>query len=286
MKIVENDTSIGVGSSPKPSPEEPNFLGLYQKCLNCQDYGVTCNGPKLAALGDIMVVREFHRAIKAARGITLKDIAKAAPSISEYTVQDYFSHSVKDFKWTTVGVIDNALTAICGNRVGQPLLDRPCPASSTEIATQMDDLRNELKRAKEECERLRTKNTQKDEQYIEQMAIQRKTHSETLSSKERSITYLRNQAERLQKDVDTEREQSADFLKRIDEKNTVIDEQQKEIAELNKTILEITRENDRDRRQANMQKSFLVLLFVITLVALTCYLVWDLMHPGVGLFRW
>ena len=33
-------------------------------------------------------------------------------------------------------------------------------------------------------------------------------------------------------------------------------------------------------------ESFIVLLFVITLVALTCYLVWDLMHPGVGLFQW
>ena len=286
MKMIENDTFIEFGSSPKPSVEEPNFLGLYQKCLKCQDYGVTCNGPKLAALGDIMVVREFHRAIKTARGITLKDIAKAAPSISEYTVQDYFSHSVKDFKWTTVGVIDNALTAICGNRVGQPLLDRPCPASSTEIATQMDDLRNELEKAKKECERLRAKNTQKDEQYIEQMAFQRKNHSEMLESKERSITYLRTQEERLQKDVDEERLQSADYLKRIDDKNSVIDDQQKEIAELNKVILDITRENEQERRRANIQKSFIVLLFVLTLVALTCYFVWDLMHPGVGLFQW
>ena len=286
MKIIENDTSIGVGLSPKPLSEEPNFLGLYQKCLNCQDYGVTCNGPKLAALGDIMVVREFHRAIKAARGITLKDIAAAAPTISEYTVNDYFSHSVKDFKWTTVGVIDNALTAICGNRVGQPLLDNPCPASSSEIISQMDDLRDQLEAANLECERLRTKITRKDEQYIEQMAIQRKTHTETLESKERSITYLRGQAERLQKDVDEERSQAADFLKRIDEKNTIIDDQQKVISELNQTILDITRENAIERRQANLQKSFIVLLLVITLVALTCYMVWDIMHPTVGLLQW
>lgn len=293
MKIIEKDTSGGFGQSPNPLAEEQNptaeetkHIGLYQKCLNCQDYGVTCNGPKLAALGDIMVVREFHRAIKAARKITLKDIAAAAPTISEYTVNDYFSHSVKDFKWTTVGVIDNALTAICGNRVGQPLLDNPCPASSSEIISQMDDLRDQLEAANLECERLRAKNTQKDEKYIEQMAIQRKTYTETLESKERSITYLRNQAERLQKDIDKERSQSADYLKRIDDKNALLEVRQEEINRLNGIILEITRENDRERRQANLQKSFLVLLFVVTLVALTCYLVWDLMHPGVGIFQW
>lgn len=293
MKIIENDTSGGFGQSPNllaeeqnPTAEETKHIGLYQKCLNCQDYGVTCNGPKLAALGDIMVVREFHRAIKAARKITLKDVAAAAPTISEYTVNDYFSHSVKDFKWTTVGVIDNALTAICGNRVGQPLLDNPCPASSSEIISQMDDLRDQLEAANLECERLREKNTQKDEKYIEQMAIQRKTHTETLESKERSITYLRTQAERLQKDIDEERLQSADYLKRIDDKNALLEVRQEEINRLNGIILEITREHDRERRNLNIQKGIIVLLLVAVLIALTCYLVWDLMHPGVGLFQW
>ena len=293
MKIVENDTSGGFGQNPNPLAEEQNptaeetkHIGLYQKCLNCQDYGVTCNGPKLAALGDIMVVREFHRAIKAARKITLKDVAAAAPTISEYTVNDYFSHSVKDFKWTTVGVIDNALTAICGNRVGQPLLDNPCPASSSEIISHMDDLRDQLEAANRECERLRAKNTQKDEKYIEQMAIQRRTHTETLESKERSITYLRNQAERLQKDIDEERSQSADYLKRIDDKNALLEVRQEEINRLNGIILEITREHDRERRNLNIQKGIIVLLLVAVLIALTCYLVWDLMHPGVGIFQW
>lgn len=268
MKKVENDTLDEFGTSPNPFMEEPqqpgeptNHIGLYQKCLNCQDYGVTCNGPKLAALGDIMVVREFHRAIKAARKITLKDIAAAATSISEYTVNDYFSHSVKDFKWTTVGVIDNALTAICGNRVGQPLLDRPCPASSSEISTQIDALRDQLTAAQEECERLRRKNTEKDEQYIEQMALQRNQHIKESEVRERSIAFLRTLSERQQKDLDEEKSQSADYLKRIDEKNEEI-------------------------RRLQVKNSVLTFFQVLTLLALTCYLVWDIMHPGVGLFQW
>ena len=112
-------------------------VGLYQKCLHCKDYGVSCNGPKLAALGDIMIVREFHRAIRDQRAIPMRLIYAAAEPISESTINDYFSHSEKDFKWTTVGCIDNALTAICGNRVGQPPMDHPCPASSTEIQAQI-----------------------------------------------------------------------------------------------------------------------------------------------------
>lgn len=293
MKKAENDTIGGVRFSPNPmgentnlTEETANHIGLYQKCLKCPDYGVTCNGPKLAALGDIMVVREFHRAIKAARGITLKDIAKAAPSISEYTVNDYFSHSVKDFKWTTVGVIDNALTAICGNRVGQPLLDNPCPATSYEITAQMEELHQQIADERAKNEKLQQDISRNAEEYIQQMALQRKGHIEEREVRERSIAYLRGQAERLQKDVDDEKAQSADYLKRIDDKNTVIDEQQKVIADLNKTILDITRENERERRRANLQKSFVVLLFVITLIALTCYAVWDIMHPGVGLFQW
>ena len=289
MKKVGNDTIRELGPPPNPMEEstnmagEPaNHIGLYQKCLKCPDYGVTCNGPKLAALGDIMVVREFHRAIKVARGITLKDIAKAAPSISEYTVNDYFSHSVKDFKWTTVGVIDNALTAICGNRVGQPLLDNPCPATSYEITAKMEDLRQQIAEERAKNEKLQQDSARNTEEYIQQMALQRKGHNEEREVRERSIAYLRGQAERLQKDVDDEKAQSADYLKRIDEKNATIDEQQKVIAELNKTILDITRENEQERRRANLQKSFIVLLFVITLVALTSYLVWDLVHPGMG----
>jgi len=150
----------------------------------------------------------------------------------------------------------------------------------------MEGLRQQIAEEQAKNEKLQQDIARNAEEYIQQMALQRKGHMEEREVRERSIAYLRGQAERLQKDVDEERAQGADFLKRIDEKNTIIDEQQKVIAGLNKTILDITRENERERRRANLQKSFIVLLFVITLVALTCYLVWDLMHPGAGLFQW
>ena len=119
MKMTNSQLGSTLLTSQNNGPEPPNLeaespkkITLYQKCLNCPDYGVSCNGPKLAALGDIMVVRSFHREIRNKREIPMKLIYLAAPSISDSTINDYFSHSVKDFKWTTVGCIDNALTAI------------------------------------------------------------------------------------------------------------------------------------------------------------------------------
>lgn len=222
-----------------------NQTTLYQKCLFCPDYGVTCNGPKLAALGDIMIVRNFHRAIRDKRGIPMKLIYLAAAPVSESTINDYFSHSVKDFKWTTVGCIDNALTAICGNRVGQPLLDHPCPASSTEIQEQINAFNGEIDHLKQENIRLQEKVAETKGKVIS-------TREEVKEDYASRVQFLRSEIER--RDAI-----SADYLARIDEKNKRIDS-------LNKAV------------------HALVFLLIIVIVFLTCYLVWDLMHPQAGFF--
>lgn len=208
MKKIDSEEIFGLDENPNEMKEVPNHIGLYQKCLMCKDYGVSCNGPKLAALGDIMVVREFHRAIRVARKITLKAIADAAANISEYTVNDYFSHSVKDFKWTTVGAIDNALTSICGGRVGQPLSDNPCPASTSEIAEQIAAYESRLEEANREIARIQEKYSRKDASHIAAMEDQRRLF-------ERMIDHLKSQ---LQKEED----QKKDYLRRIDSKNRII----------------------------------------------------------------
>lgn len=126
-----------IGQSPNIAPETQNILPGYYKCLSCEDYGNTCNGPSLGSLGDISSVRAFHKAMKKARKLNLKQLADAAPQISDSTVNEYFSNVVKDYKWTTVSLIDKALTSICGNRVGLPPLDHACPASSSEVRQQL-----------------------------------------------------------------------------------------------------------------------------------------------------
>lgn len=157
MKRPDSGLLEVVTTSQNDSPKCPNMgekgtnsTTLYQKCIACPDYGATCNGPKLAAMENIMVVRNFHRTIRDVRGIPMKLIYAASEPISESTINDYFSHSEKDFKWTTVACIDNGITAICGNRVGKPPLDHPCPASSTEIKDQMDRFSSQMDALKEE----------------------------------------------------------------------------------------------------------------------------------------
>lgn len=245
---------------------------LYQKCLDCPDYGVSCNGPKLAALGDIMTVRDFHRDIRNKREIPMKMIYLAAPSISESTINDYFSHSVKDFKWTTVGCIDNALTAICGNRVGQPLLDHPCPASSTDIKEQFSRHLKEIDTLREENHRLQTKITEtkgkviavREEvkgdfssrvEFLKELCVKRQNDVDKLNRQ------LEDQKGHHQKEIAHRDAIAADYLSRIDEKNRRIDG--------------LTKVNH-----------MLVFVLICALLALTCYLVWDLMHPTVGLFQW
>lgn len=117
--------------------EATNVLPGYWNCLTCNDLGVSCNGPSLRTLGDITTVRTFHKELRKARSITLRAIYKAAPQISETTINEYFSNAVKDFKWTTVSHIDHALLSICGNRVGLPPLDHACPASSSDVRNQL-----------------------------------------------------------------------------------------------------------------------------------------------------
>lgn len=171
--VAEKESPI----SPTTTPETPTFDPVYHKCLSCQDYGVTCNGHNLVALGDIASVREFHRAMKKARSLSLKTIAEVARYVSESTIHEYFSHMEKDFKWTTVCAIDNAIISICGNRVGLPPLDHTCPATSSEHRQQISaaelkaaaaELR--LVQSETECDDLRRKLADSDGYHIMQVA--------------------------------------------------------------------------------------------------------------------
>lgn len=125
------------GTSPNTTPESPNITPGWQKCLACSDYGVSCNGPSLSSLGNIDSVRSFHKALKKARKLTLKPIVKAAPSISEATINEYFSNVIRDYKWTTVSAIDSALICVCGNRESGMPISSTCPASSSEMRSQL-----------------------------------------------------------------------------------------------------------------------------------------------------
>ena len=153
-----------------PVDISPNIAPIFSKCLSCTDYGATCRGFDLVSLGAISAVRAFHKAMKKARTIPLKVIAAAAPAISEATVNEYFSNVEKDYKWTTVVSIDNALLSICGHRVGLPPIDHSCPAASSEFRNEVAVVGLKLAQAEETCEALRKRISDNDELYAIQLA--------------------------------------------------------------------------------------------------------------------
>lgn len=159
-----------------------NFLAEYEPCITCKDLGRNCKGPKLAALGTIANVREYHRRLRSFRKITMKQIFQLTEhEISNATVKDYFSHEPKDFRWATVSLIDNALTVICGDCVGLPPAYLPnCPATSSEIKEQIAVAESKLKAAEDECARLQATIAENEHLHIAQMNSLRSDQQERL----------------------------------------------------------------------------------------------------------
>ena len=279
MKPTETESPAALPTSPcdpanSPNSATPNgnFVPLYQKCLDCPSYGVACNRVKLESLADINAVRDFHRKLRAKRAILLKQVYAAAYPVSESTINEYFSKEAKDFKWTTVATIDNALMAICGNRVGLPPLTLPCPTATSEIQEQNAKYAADLEALREENHALQQKVTEVKGKVI---AVREEVKADYASR----VTFLRELCEKRQADVDELKAQAketesrhraelarmdsvaADYLSRIDAKNKRLDAL------------------DRKLRLT-------VFFLVAALIALTCYIVWDFANPGAGFFQW
>ena len=158
-------------------PISPETLPIYTKCLDCDDYATTCRGFDLVTLGDIRTVRSFHKAVKKKYDLTLNEIAEEAKEIGKHSVEEYFSPIDRDFKWTTVVVIDRALLTLCGHRIGLPPLDHACPISSSEARQQLASADMNLAAAnmtianlQAECNDLRRRMADSDSDHVVQLA--------------------------------------------------------------------------------------------------------------------
>ena len=243
-------TAVEAGSfSPTEHAALPNSEAItteieaaYAKCISCPDHGRCCKGPKLAALQTISNVREYHRRLRNYRKIQMKSIFTLTEhEISNATVKEYFSHEEKDFRWTTVALIDSALVAICGERVGgEPDKLPSCPASSTEITEIMLEDRKKREEAETRCVELQEQIIEIQDKCSQKIAKVKSDYTD-------GYDYLKKQASDLQSE-------KADYLKRIDKKNTMI------------AVLGVA-----------------VFLLAITTA---CYIVWDFANSTAGLFRW
>lgn len=173
--VITENCSIQSPTEASQSPISEVFPPIaahrYEKCITCKDLGKSCVGPKLTALRSIANVREYHRRLRNYRKITMKQIFERTHSeISDASVKDYFSHEDKDFRWTTVSLIDNALTEICSELAGvRPDEVPPCPATSSEIREKIDSVTDKLRIAEEECLALQAKVAANKGKHIEQM---------------------------------------------------------------------------------------------------------------------
>ena len=182
----------------------------YEKCIFCPDYGKNCKGPKLSALRTIGNVRAHHRRIKDVRKIPIKSIyVLTEKEISNATVKEYFSHEEKGFVWTTVALIDNALLAICGERVGvEPDEIPPCPATSTEISAMMADEIKKRAEAESRCVELQDQIVALQEKCNQKVARVKSEYADGFSFLKTEVADLKAE--------------KADYLKRIDKKNRII----------------------------------------------------------------
>ena len=183
--VTENNPCQGGVLSPTAGIPEPiqaaisaNFLAEYESCITCKDLGRNCKGPKLAALGTIANVREYHRRLRTYHQIQIKEIvALTEKDISAATVKDYFSHEEKDFRWATVSLIDNALTVICGDCVGLPPVYIPnCPATSSEIKDKISAAEAKLQDAEKECDELKRQIVENENKYAARIESIRNDH--------------------------------------------------------------------------------------------------------------
>jgi lipopolysaccharide export LptBFGC system permease protein LptF len=170
-KTGEGLSPTGQQKTPPPVDFSPDILAEYEKCITCKDYGKNCKGPKLAALKTIGNVREYHRRLREYRKITMKQLYMLTEhDISSAAVKEYFSHEEKGFRWTTVSVIDNAITSFCGECIGLPPAYLPnCPATSSEIREQIDSVAVKLMAAESECLALQARVADNKKSHIEQL---------------------------------------------------------------------------------------------------------------------
>ena len=199
----------------------------WTKCVDCPELGRTCNGYDIAALGSVEAVRTYHKAIRTARHFTETQIVRLVEKrIGSGTVHDYFLRGPIDPKWQTVAAIDAALVTLCGDRVGQPPLEIPCPATFAAHRERSEALAARLDEAMEENTRLAQALATAEENAQLRLAHQRADLDKIIQLQQARIAAL--EAEK------------KDYLDRNDRKRQQLADAHQEIRDLNHKILQLT----------------------------------------------
>lgn len=228
------------GKMRMPTTQDDKMPIRFEKCIGCPDMGPACLGPNLLMLS-IADLREWVRRWKEYYALTIESCA-AIWNTPAGTVSRFLSDAELDFKYMTVWSIVHAIVHY-GHPAEVELGDNPCPASSSEIKARDEAYEQQIAEIRAECDQLRKDGGNRDKNYIERMAEQRENYEKHLADRESSVSFLRELAEKRQRDLEKEEAVSANYLERIDEKNRLLEDRDKQIRELNGKLLSIVGEN-------------------------------------------
>lgn len=232
---MENNQNVSDARTTERIQKTPDEKTLrFEGCIGCSDLGITCSGPNLA----ILTVPELRLWANRWRDHFKLSIVKCAAAwdMPEGTVSRFLSSPDPDFRYATIqGIIQGIVRY--GLSADQQKQYHSCPATTEQIQLQVSDLERQLVERTEECAALTAKKLDRANEYNERMAEQRENFEKHLAEKENTIKFMRELAEKRQRDLEKSESVSQDYLHRIDVKNQQITELNQEIRRLNGEIL-------------------------------------------------
>ena len=233
--LIETNQSIINTRTTEQITKTPDEKTLrFAGCIGCSDMGITCSGPNLA----VLTVPELRLWANRWREHFKLSIVKCAAAwdMPEGTVSRFLSSPESDFRYATIqGIVQGILRY--GLSADQQKEYHSCPATTQQIQEQFADLERQLVERTEECAALTAKKLDRANEYTERMAEQRDNFEKHFAEKESTIKFLRELAEKRQRDLEKSESVSQDYLHRIDDKNQQIADLNQEIRRLNGEIL-------------------------------------------------
>lgn len=211
----------------------------FEKCIGCPDIGMECLGPNLALL-PISELRIWCKKWKEHFKLSV-ELCGEIWGIGG-SAKRFLSSQETDFKYTTVQCIVRGIVSY-GLPPETVVSSSPCPSTSAEMKAKFAEYEKQLKERQEECEHLLARKNAHATEYIERTAELRENHEKHLANKEDTIRYLRELAEKRQRDLEKAEAVSRDYLNRIDAKNQQLLDAYAEIRHLNAEMLRMSNAN-------------------------------------------
>lgn len=208
----------------------------FEKCIGCPDLSFSCSGPNFA----LLTIPELRAWVNRWREHYKLSISKCAATwdMAEGTVARFLSSSDPDFRFATIqGIIQGII--LYGQPADYQQAYNPCSYTTADVQEQISSYEKQLLEKTEENAELAARKLERANEYTEHMAEQRENYEKHLAEKEETISFMRELANKRQRDLEKSEAVCADYLARIDAKNEKIDKLGDELRKLNAEVIKI-----------------------------------------------